>query len=94
MRFSFVGGRLEVRCDRRFGNAAGGRGELAEDVGQLAEAKAALIVATSEGEKTVEAFVADNVEKQGDASRQADALEQQLPKGACPPAVDADHQPD
>ncbi|NTG84520.1 HlyD family type I secretion periplasmic adaptor subunit [Rhizobium rhizogenes] len=53
---------------------------LAEDIGQLAEAQASYAVATSDGEKTAEAFVADNVEKAGDASRQADGLEQQLLK--------------
>ncbi|MFS8110943.1 HlyD family type I secretion periplasmic adaptor subunit [Rhizobium jaguaris] len=54
--------------------------DLAEEVGQLAEAKAALAVATSEGEKALHAFIADNAEKLGDAAKQADELEKQLVK--------------
>ena len=53
---------------------------LAEETGQLEEAKASLSVTTSDGEKTVRTFVADNVQKAGDASRQADELERQLVK--------------
>ena len=53
---------------------------LAEETGQLEEAKASLAVTTSDGEKTVRTFVADNVQKAGDASRQADELERQLVK--------------
>ncbi|UWU23036.1 HlyD family type I secretion periplasmic adaptor subunit [Rhizobium sp. CB3060] len=54
--------------------------DLAEEVGQLAEARAALAVATSEGEKALRAFIADNAEKLGDASKQADELDKQLIK--------------
>jgi hemolysin D len=54
--------------------------DLAEQVGQLSEARAALTVATSEGEKVLQAFIADNAGKQGDASKQADELEKQLVK--------------
>jgi hemolysin D len=54
--------------------------DLAEEIGQLAEAKAAFAVATSEGEKTVRAFIADYAGKQGDAAKQADQLEQQVIK--------------
>jgi hemolysin D len=53
---------------------------LAEETGQLEEAKASLAVTTSDGEKTVRTFVAENVQKAGDASRQADELERQLVK--------------
>lgn len=53
---------------------------LAEESGQLEEAKASLAVTTSDGEKTVQTFVADNEQKAGDASRQADELERQLIK--------------
>lgn len=53
---------------------------LAEETGQLEEAKASLAVTSSDGEKTVRTFVADNVQKAGDASRQADELERQLVK--------------
>ncbi|MGG6898579.1 HlyD family type I secretion periplasmic adaptor subunit [Rhizobium sp. BR 315] len=53
---------------------------LAEETGQLEEAKASLSVTTSDGEKTVLTFVADNEQKAGDASRQADELERQLVK--------------
>ncbi|WP_349010679.1 hypothetical protein [Rhizobium sp. RCAM05973] len=38
---------------------------LAEETGQLEEAKASLSVTTSDGEKTVRTFVADNVQKAG-----------------------------
>jgi hemolysin D len=54
--------------------------DLAEQIGQLEEAKAAFVVATSEGEKTFNAFIADNVEREGEASRQVDQLRQQLVK--------------
>jgi hemolysin D len=54
--------------------------DLAEEIGQLAEAKAAYAVATSEGEKTIRAFIADYAGKQGDAAKQADELEQQVIK--------------
>jgi hemolysin D len=54
--------------------------DLAEQIGQLEEARAAFAVATSEGNKTVRAFIADNVGKEGEASRQVDQLEQQLVK--------------
>ena len=53
---------------------------LAEETGQLEEAKASLSVTSSDGEKTVQTFVADNVQKAGDASRQADELDRQLVK--------------
>ncbi|TIX90754.1 HlyD family type I secretion periplasmic adaptor subunit [Rhizobium sp. P44RR-XXIV] len=53
---------------------------LAEETGQLEEARASLFVTTSDGEKTVQTFVADNVQKAGDASRQADELDRQLVK--------------
>jgi hemolysin D len=53
---------------------------LATEIGELAEAKASLTVATSNGEKTVSAFIADNISRQGDASRRADGLKQQLIK--------------
>jgi hemolysin D len=54
--------------------------DLAEEIGQLGEAKAAFAVATSEGEKTIRAFIADYAGKQGDASKQADELEKQVVK--------------
>ncbi|MGA1802214.1 HlyD family type I secretion periplasmic adaptor subunit [Rhizobium sp. HT1-10] len=54
--------------------------DLAEQLGQLEEARAAFVVATTEGNKTLRAFIADNVVKEGDASRQVDQLEQQLVK--------------
>ncbi|WP_244480386.1 HlyD family type I secretion periplasmic adaptor subunit [Rhizobium sp. Root1220] len=50
------------------------------EIGQLAEAKASLVVATSDGEKAVATFIADNIGRQGEASRHADGLEQQLIK--------------
>ena len=53
---------------------------LAEEAGQLEEAKASLSVTTSDGEKTLHTFIADNVEKVGEASRQADELDRQLVK--------------
>ncbi len=53
---------------------------LAEETGQLEEARASLSVTTSDGEKTVQTFVADNEQKAGDASRQADELDRQLVK--------------
>ncbi|WP_047465666.1 HlyD family type I secretion periplasmic adaptor subunit [Rhizobium rhizogenes] len=53
---------------------------LAEETGQLEEAKASLSVTSSDGEKTVQTFVADNVQKAGDASRQADELDRQFVK--------------
>jgi hemolysin D len=53
---------------------------LATENGQLAEAKASLAVATSDGEKTIATFIADNVSRQGEASRRADGLKQQLIK--------------
>jgi hemolysin D len=53
---------------------------LAEETGQLEEAKASLAVTSSDGEKTLRTFIADNVEKAGEASRQADELERQLVK--------------
>ncbi|MGY5775164.1 HlyD family type I secretion periplasmic adaptor subunit [Rhizobium sp. LEGMi135b] len=56
--------------------------DLAEQVGQLSEARAALAVATSEGRKAVQTFIADNAVRQGDASRQADELEKQLIKAS------------
>jgi hemolysin D len=56
--------------------------DLAEQVGQLSEARAALVVATSEGRKAIQTFIADNAVKQGDASRQADELEKQLVKAS------------
>ncbi|MDE1993805.1 MAG: hypothetical protein KGI75_14980 [Rhizobiaceae bacterium] len=49
-------------------------------IGQLDEAIASLDVTISNREKTLQAFVTNNVEKDGDASRQADELEQQPPK--------------
>ncbi|UXN58138.1 HlyD family type I secretion periplasmic adaptor subunit [Phyllobacterium zundukense] len=48
--------------------------------GQLAAARAALNVAASEAAKLVDGFVADNVQKQSDAARRVDELEQQLIK--------------
>lgn len=54
--------------------------DLAEQVGQLSEARAALSVATSEGKKALQTFIADNAVRQGDASRQADELEKQTVK--------------
>lgn len=53
---------------------------LSERIGQLAEATASLAVAASEEEKTIRTFVTDNVQRAGDAARQADDLEQQLIK--------------
>ncbi|WFU04666.1 HlyD family type I secretion periplasmic adaptor subunit (plasmid) [Rhizobium sp. CB3171] len=53
---------------------------LAEETGQLEEAKASLAVTTSDAQKTLHSFIADNVEKAGAASRQADELERQLIK--------------
>ncbi len=53
---------------------------LAEETGLLEEAKASLAVTNSDGEKTLRTFIADNVEKAGEASRQADELERQLIK--------------
>jgi len=52
--------------------------DLAEQIGQADEAAAALAVATSEGEKAIKTFIADNVEKQTEAERQIDDQEQQL----------------
>lgn len=54
--------------------------DLAEQVGQLSEARAAFVVATSQGHKALQAFIADNAVKLGDASKQADELEKQLIK--------------
>jgi hemolysin D len=54
--------------------------DLAEQVGQLSEARAAFSVATSEGRKALQTFIADNAGKQGDAARQADELEKQIVK--------------
>jgi hemolysin D len=53
---------------------------LATETGQLAEARAALVVAASDGEKTLATFIADNISRKGDASRRADGLKQQLIK--------------
>ena len=55
-------------------------GRVGEEVGQLSEAKAALVVATGDGEKVLHAFIADNAEKLGDAAKQADELDKQLVK--------------
>ncbi len=52
--------------------------DLAEQIGQADEAAAALAVATSEGEKAIKTFIAENVEKQTEAERQIDEKEQQL----------------
>lgn len=54
--------------------------DLAEQVGQLSEARAAFSVATSEGRKALQTFIADNAGNQGDAARQADELEKQIAK--------------
>lgn len=53
---------------------------LAEQLGQLAEANATLAVATQEANTTITTFIADNVHKETEASRQADELDQQLVK--------------
>jgi len=52
--------------------------DLAEQIGQADEAAAALAVASTEGEKAIKAFIAENVEKQTEAERQIDEQEQQL----------------
>ncbi|EJL56616.1 type I secretion membrane fusion protein, HlyD family [Rhizobium sp. CF122] len=53
---------------------------LTEESGQLTEAKASLSVASSDGDKTLATFIADNVSREGEAARRADTLEQQLIK--------------
>ena len=53
---------------------------LTTQSGQLTAARAALNVATSEGAKLVDSFVADNAEKQSEAARHVDDLEQQVIK--------------
>lgn len=53
---------------------------LVTQSGQLAAARAALKVAFSEAAKLMNSFVADNVQKQSDAARRVDELEQQLIK--------------
>lgn len=55
---------------------------LTAEMGQLAEAKASLAVATSDSEKTLATFIADNIGRQGEASRRADGLKQQLVKAS------------
>ncbi|MBB4239282.1 HlyD family type I secretion periplasmic adaptor subunit, partial [Rhizobium esperanzae] len=55
---------------------------LAEQIGQRAEAEMAIAAATSEGLKTLKTFVADNAQKQAQASREIDEKEQQLVKAA------------
>ncbi len=55
---------------------------LVTQTGQLAAARAALNVATSEATKMADSFVADNVQKQSEASRRVDELEQQLIKAS------------
>ncbi len=50
--------------------------DLAEQIGQADEAAAALAVATTEGEKAIKAFIAENVEKQTEAEWQIDVQEQ------------------
>lgn len=52
--------------------------DLAEQIGQADDAAAALAVATSEGEKAIKTFIAENVEKQTEAERKIDEQEQQL----------------
>lgn len=54
--------------------------ELTTQAGQLSAARAALNVATSEGAKLVDSFIADNSTKQSDAARRVDELEQQVIK--------------
>ncbi|TXR49455.1 HlyD family type I secretion periplasmic adaptor subunit [Phyllobacterium endophyticum] len=55
---------------------------LVTQSGQRAAARAALNVAASEAAKLVNSFVADNVQKQSDAARRVDELEQQLIKAS------------
>lgn len=55
---------------------------LAEQIGQRAEAETAIVTATSEGLKAIKTFVADNAEKQAQASREIDEKEQRLVKAA------------
>ncbi|MFS8144315.1 HlyD family type I secretion periplasmic adaptor subunit [Rhizobium sp. BR 249] len=55
---------------------------LAEQIGQRAEAEMAILAATSEAVKTLKTFVADNAQKQAEASREIDEREQQLVKAA------------
>jgi hemolysin D len=56
--------------------------DLAEQIGELEEARAAFATQTSEGNKTLQAFIADNVEREGEAARQAEQSRQQLVKAA------------
>jgi hemolysin D len=53
---------------------------LVIQTGQLAAARAALDVAVSEAAKLVDRFLSDNVQKQSEAARRVDELEQQLIK--------------
>ncbi|RFB99338.1 secretion protein HylD [Rhizobium leguminosarum bv. trifolii] len=55
---------------------------LAEQIGQRAEAETAIATAASEGVKAIKTFVADNAEKQAQASREIDEKKQQLVKAA------------
>lgn len=55
---------------------------LVTQTGQLAAARAALTVAISEAAKLADGFVADNVQKQSEAARRVDELEQQLIKAS------------
>ncbi|WP_345774884.1 HlyD family type I secretion periplasmic adaptor subunit [Rhizobium sp. K102] len=55
---------------------------LAEQIGQRAEAETAIVTATSEGLKAIKTFVADNAQKQAQASREIDEKEQQLVRAA------------
>jgi hemolysin D len=53
---------------------------LAERKGQHAEAQAALDVIAAEAVKLIDTFLADNIERQSEASRRVDELEQQFIK--------------
>lgn len=53
---------------------------LATETGQLAEARAALTVLDKDSAKTVDSFVADNLQRLAEAERQADELTQKLAK--------------
>ncbi|MGN8019788.1 HlyD family type I secretion periplasmic adaptor subunit [Phyllobacterium sp. 22229] len=55
---------------------------LVTQTGQLAAARAALEVAVSEAAKLVGSFLSDNVQKQSEAARRVDELEQQLIKAS------------
>ncbi|AGS20616.1 HlyD family type I secretion periplasmic adaptor subunit [Rhizobium etli] len=55
---------------------------LAEQIGQRAEAEMAIVAATSDGLKILKTFVADNAQKQAQALREIDEREQQLVKAA------------